>query len=96
MGKLISVRSMTMKTGYKCHDVVPSAINPRKKLVTDYKSRSIIFKDRENIKRVAIAMLSLADSEEMKSGKKALYLTAMVESRSEKGYDMSVVLSGPE
>lgn len=92
--KLTSTKKMTSRTGFRCHAVTPSASNPKKRLVSDYTSRAIIFRDKENVIRVATAMLALADTEKMEQENTTLNLTVMIEKHNEDGYSITVNLDG--
>jgi hypothetical protein len=95
--KLTNITNMTWgKNGsasFRCHSVGPSSTNPRKKLVTDYTSRSIIFHDKDEIKRIADAMKNLVESEEWKTPGAKLHMTALTEQRNEKGIQVTLNIS---
>jgi hypothetical protein len=59
----------------RCHSMTPSA-NPQKKLVADYDTVAIVFKDKENAIRVASAILSLALADEMDDDKTTIIVKA--------------------
>ena len=82
------------KTGGKslrCHTMTPSA-NPQKKLVEDYDTVAIVFKDKEDVIRAATAMLALADCDEMNDESTTIILKADRKPSVKKtGHTLSVV-----
>ncbi|HUS48913.1 MAG TPA: hypothetical protein VMZ91_02005 [Candidatus Paceibacterota bacterium] len=95
MNKIITTKTMNSKTGFRCHKITPSVGNNRKKLVSDYNSRAIIFKNKADVIRVATAMLSLADTEEMEQEDTTLNITVMTNKHNEHGYSVTVVITAP-
>lgn len=88
--KLDSVKSSSYKTGLRCYKVVPSADNPQKEYVKDYKSREIIFNNKEDVVRAATHMLMLADSEEMKKKGATVNLTVHTNGSGDNGYALNI------
>lgn len=93
MSKLISVKTMKSRTGFRCYGMCPTPVNPKKELIKDYDSRSLIFKNKADVIRVATAMLSLADTEEMEDDRVTMHITAMASKHNEDGYSVTVNLS---
>ena len=92
MSKLISVKTMKSRTGFRCYSMGPTPVNPKKEFIKDYDSRSIIFKNKADAIRVATAMLSLADTEEMDDARVNMHITALATKRNEDGYSVTVNL----
>jgi hypothetical protein len=77
--------------GLRCHTMTPSA-NPQKKLVADYDTVAIVFKDKADVVRAATAMLALADSDEMNDEKTTIILKAdRKPSVKKEGHSLSIV-----
>ena len=94
------IKNMKRRMNCKCYDVCPSATNPRKTLIKDYSSRAIIFKDKEDIIKVATAMLVAADTEEIEQENKLLHITVYTKKNpnqnGQKGYNVEVSICGTD
>ena len=90
INKLDSIKSSSYETKLRCHKVIPSADNPQKERVEDYKSRGIIFNSRDSVVRAATHMLILADSEEMKKEGATINLTVHTSRHNCDGYGLTI------
>jgi hypothetical protein len=87
-----TIKHEDRKTTFRCQATTPSA-NPTKK-VDDYVTRAIIFDNKEDIVRVATAMLSLVDDDKIHDSKARLHITVNTKKQNDNGFYTTVVLTG--
>ena len=96
MTKTTNVLHEDRKTVFRCQSTTPHPENPRKELSKDNKTRAIIFDNKEDVIRVATAMLSLVDDDKIHNSKTRLHITVNTCKKTDDGYSTTVVLCGVE